>query len=71
MRIDRAVGVCKKIVSLFSHSWKKQRALKAAQEELGLPQRKLVTESPTRWGSRQMMIPQVLEQEKAITRFGC
>ncbi|KAK0152105.1 Zinc finger BED domain-containing protein 1 [Merluccius polli] len=46
-RIDRAVGVCKKIVSLFSHSWKRQRALKAAQEELGLPQHKLVTESPT------------------------
>lgn len=67
-RIDRAVVVCKKIVSLFSHSWKRQRALKAAQEELGLPQRKLVTESPTRWGSRQMMIQRLLEQEKAITQ---
>ncbi|KAK0132046.1 Zinc finger BED domain-containing protein 1 [Merluccius polli] len=67
-RIDRAVGVCKKIVSLFSHSWKRQRALKAAQEELGLPQHKLVTESPTRWGSRQKMIQRLLEQEKAITQ---
>ncbi|XP_013860009.1 zinc finger BED domain-containing protein 1 [Austrofundulus limnaeus] len=67
-RIDRAVGVGKKIVSLFSHSWKRQRALKAAQEELGLPQHKLMTESPTRWGSRQMMIQRLLEQEKAITQ---
>ncbi|XP_038155642.1 E3 SUMO-protein ligase ZBED1-like [Cyprinodon tularosa] len=67
-RIDRAVGVSKKIVSLFSHSWKRQRALKAAQEELGLPQHKLVTESPTRWGSRQRMIQRLLEQEKAITQ---
>ncbi len=47
-RIDRAVGVCKKIVSVFSHSWKKQRTLKDAQVELGLPPHKLVTESATR-----------------------
>ncbi|XP_067270785.1 E3 SUMO-protein ligase ZBED1-like [Pseudorasbora parva] len=66
-RIDRAVGVCKKVVCAFSHSWKKQRALKDAQVELGLPPHKLVTESPTRWGSRQKMIQRLLEQEKAIT----
>ncbi len=47
-RIDRAVGVCKKIVSVFfSHSWKKQQTLKDAQVELGLPPHKLVTESAT------------------------
>lgn len=68
-RIDRAVGVCKKSVSLFSHSWKRQQALKAAQEELGLPQHKLLTESPTRWGSRQKMIQLLFEQEKAITQI--
>ncbi len=67
-RIDRAVGVCKKIVSVFSHSWKKQRTLKDAQVELGLPPHKLVTESATRWGSRQKMIQRILEQEKAITQ---
>lgn len=67
-RIDRPVGVCKKIVSVFLHSWKKQRTLKDAQAELGLPPHKLVTESPTRWGSRQKMIERILEQEKAITQ---
>ncbi|KAM3842884.1 E3 SUMO-protein ligase ZBED1-like [Diretmus argenteus] len=40
-RIDRAIGLCKKV---------------------------LITESPTRWGSRQAMIERVLEQEKAIAR---
>ncbi|XP_039652399.1 zinc finger BED domain-containing protein 4-like [Perca fluviatilis] len=38
------------------------------QAELGLPTHQLVTESPTRWGSRQKMIERFLEQEKAIVR---
>ncbi|KAI7790592.1 putative zinc finger BED domain-containing protein 1-like [Triplophysa rosa] len=67
-RIDKAVGVCKKIVSVISNSWKKQRTLKDAQVELGLLPHKLVTESATRWESRQKMIQRVLEQEKAITQ---
>ncbi len=37
-----------------------------AQEQLKLPQHKLITESPTRWGSRQHMIERFLKQEKAI-----
>lgn len=32
------------------------------------PTHPLITESPTRWGSRQQMIEQVLEQEKSIAR---
>lgn len=67
-RIDRAVGVCKRIVNFFSHSWKRQHALENAQKEMGLPQHKLTTESPTRWGSRYKMITRLLEQEKAITQ---
>lgn len=59
--------LCKKIVSSFSHSFKRQKALKDAQKEHGLPEHKLVTESKTRWGSRQKMIQQLLEQEKAVT----
>lgn len=67
-RIDRAIGVCKKVVSSFSLSWKRRRELAAVQTELGLPVHQLITESPTRWGSRQAMIERVLEQEKAIAR---
>ncbi|XP_057195870.1 E3 SUMO-protein ligase ZBED1-like isoform X1 [Triplophysa rosa] len=67
-RISRATGVCKKIVSTFSYSWKKQKALMSAQIERGLPSHKLITESATRWGSRLQMIERVLEQEKAITQ---
>nr|XP_054591852.1 E3 SUMO-protein ligase ZBED1-like [Nothobranchius furzeri] len=67
-RIDRAIGVCKKIVAAFSYSWKKRRELGLAQSELGLPPHQLIVESPTRWGSRQKMIERFLEQEKAIAR---
>lgn len=35
-RTDRAVGVGKKIVAAFGHSWKRQRALQNAQK-LGSP----------------------------------
>lgn len=65
-RIERAIGVCKKVVGAFSFSWKKRRDLAEVQTELGLPTHQLITETPTRWGSRQKMIQRVLEQEKAI-----
>ncbi|XP_060774548.1 E3 SUMO-protein ligase ZBED1-like [Neoarius graeffei] len=67
-KVERAVGVCKKAVAAFSFSWKKKRDLAAAQEELHLPQHKLVTESPTRWGSRQKMVERMLEQQKAVAQ---
>lgn len=60
--------MCKRVVSAFSFSWKKKRDLAAAREELNLPQHKIVTESPTRWGSHQKMVARVLEQEKAISQ---
>ncbi|KAI3355862.1 hypothetical protein L3Q82_004415 [Scortum barcoo] len=65
---DSASGICKKVVRSFSYSWKRRRELTAVQAELGLPVHQLITESPTRWGSRQAMIQRVLEQERAISR---
>lgn len=67
-RVVRAVRVCKNIVSAFSYSWKKKKALAKAQQELNLPQHKLKTACVTRWGSMQMMTARVLEQKKAITQ---
>ncbi|XP_071845427.1 E3 SUMO-protein ligase ZBED1-like [Apostichopus japonicus] len=42
-RVSRAVGVCKSIVSHFSHSWQKRRELAKFQEELGLKLQSLKT----------------------------
>lgn len=67
-RIDRAVGVCKKLVSHFSHSWKASDALTKVQKELNLPSHCLISECQTRWGSRQMMISRILEQQQALTQ---
>ncbi|XP_061608235.1 E3 SUMO-protein ligase ZBED1-like [Phyllopteryx taeniolatus] len=66
-RVQRAIDVCKKIVSAFSYSSKKRRDLAIVQNYLGLPNHGLTTETPTRWVSRQMMIQRVLEQERAIS----
>lgn len=67
-KISRAMGVCKKLVSSFSYSWKKKRDLEEVQKQLNLPQHSLKTECPTRWGSRQAMIDRILEQQKAIAQ---
>lgn len=40
-RIDRAVGLCKKLVSSFSYSWKRKREFLAAQKEMKLPSNKV------------------------------
>ncbi|XP_076849420.1 E3 SUMO-protein ligase ZBED1-like [Brachyhypopomus gauderio] len=65
-KIDRAIGVCKKVVGAFSNSWNLKKALADAQTQMKLPEHKLITECPTRWGSRQRMIERFVEQEKAI-----
>lgn len=66
--MSRAIGLCKKLVGHFSHSWKKKAALIEAQRELKLPEHSLITECQTRWGSKEMMIGRVLEQIKAISQ---
>jgi len=49
-------------------SWKKKAALTEAQRELKLPEHNLITECPTRWGSKEIMFIRVLEQAKAISQ---
>lgn len=66
-RIARAAGLFKELVGHFSHSYKQKVALKEAQKEHSLPEHSLITECPTRWGSRQKMIARVLEQQRAIS----
>ncbi|KAK7944766.1 hypothetical protein WMY93_000494 [Mugilogobius chulae] len=67
-RVARATGLCRKIVGHFSHSSKKKLAMAEAQRELQLPEHTLITECPTRWGSKERMIERVLEQAKAIVQ---
>lgn len=55
------------VVGCFSYSWRRKRELSKAQKELKLPQHKLKTDFPKRWGSKQAMIVRVLEQQSAIS----
>ncbi|XP_026129766.1 zinc finger BED domain-containing protein 4-like [Carassius auratus] len=64
-RVDKAIGICKKVVAAFCCSWKKKPDLAAAQEEYDLPKHKFIYETPIRWGSRQQMGKWVLEQKRA------
>ena len=41
-RISRAIGICKRIVSAFSRSWKRRRDLSKAQLDFELPVKSLV-----------------------------
>ena len=65
-RISRAIGVTRKLITSFSHSWKKKRDLTKVQADLGIPHHSLIIDCQTRWGSLQKMISRVLEQEKAL-----
>ena len=56
-RLITAVGVCKKVVQHFAHSWKKLNSLTEAQAAKG--PHTLVTDCPTRWGSQHKMISQI------------
>ncbi|CAM4455220.1 unnamed protein product [Leuciscus chuanchicus] len=69
-RIQRAVGVCKRIVSAFSYSWKKRRDLAIVQNDLGLPKHVLTTEMPTRWGSLLSLFnTSILAEEESDTQL--
>ena len=65
-RVQRCLGLCRKLVSAFSHSWKKKCDLAKAQSDLGVPQHSLVTDCATRWGSQLRMIDRIIEQEACI-----
>ena len=65
-RIDRVLRLCRKIISAFSNSWKRKRALKEAQQLKGLPEKKLKADVSTRWGSTAVMIKRILEQQQAL-----
>ena len=65
-RIDRVIGLCRKVVSSFSYSWKRQKELREAQRQKNLPEKKLKGDVVTRWGSKVEMMQRIMEQQDAI-----
>ena len=66
-RISRVLGKCCSLVAYFHRSWKKNRDLQHKQEELDLPQHKLISPVTTRWESTNEMISRIVEQQQAIS----
>ena len=64
--VNQALGVCRKLVSTFCHNWRKRIELTRAQVDHGLPYHSLVADNTTQWGSQQIMIDRILEQESAL-----
>ena len=65
-RIDRVIGLCRKVVSSFSYRWKGQKELREAQRQKNLPEKKLKGDVVTRWGSKMEMMQRIMEQQDAI-----
>ena len=66
-RITNAIGVCKKVVQHFAHSWKTEIALQRHKFQKGFFIIRLsLIALLRRWGSQHKMISQILEQDTAI-----
>ena len=66
-RIKRALGRSHSLVELFHRSWKNPRDLRQKQEELDLPQHKIIGDVATRWGSTYEMVSRRVEQQEAVS----
>ena len=62
---------CKAVVSYFHHSVKASDTLREVQQQLKLPENKLINDVETRWNSTYYMMERILQQKQAITTVLC
>lgn len=67
--VGEAIALGRKIVSHFNHSPQAQEKLIKIQEELNLPQHKLIQDIVTRWNSKYYMCQRLVEQKRAISLY--
>ncbi|XP_040294327.1 E3 SUMO-protein ligase ZBED1-like [Bufo bufo] len=65
-RCQAVIRKCRLIVSSFSSSWKLQLRLCEKQTEQNLPNRKIVGDCKTRWGSTYNMLSRIWDQKDLI-----
>ena len=64
--LEYIIARCQSLVELFYRSYKRHE-IYDKQEELDLPQHKIMGDVVTRWGSTYDMIARILEQQQAIS----
>ena len=57
----------RKLVGHYKHSNIALQSLLKIQEQLGMPQNRLIQDEPTRWNTTFYMLKRLLEQKKAVT----
>ena len=65
--MQEMIKSAKAIVAFYNRSTKATERLKELQEQLSLPNHKLIKDCPTRWNSTYYMLQRLLEQKPAIT----
>ncbi|XP_064877113.1 E3 SUMO-protein ligase ZBED1 [Oncorhynchus nerka] len=65
-RVDTAVKACCHLVQGFSRSWKRRRKLREKQAALNMPQKALIHDVVTRWGSTHKMLERFLSQQQPV-----
>ena len=68
-RVSRAMGMCRRIVSAFSFSFKKAREFRKIQEELQIEKKTLKSDVSTRWGSVYRMLRSIKANHLAIQQL--
>ncbi|XP_056092489.1 E3 SUMO-protein ligase ZBED1-like [Rhinichthys klamathensis goyatoka] len=65
-RVETAVKACRHLVQGFSRSWKRRRELRQKQAALNMPQKALIHDVVTRWGSTHKMVERFLSQQQPV-----
>jgi hypothetical protein len=65
-RVDTAVKACCHLVQGFSRSWKRRGKLREKQAALNMPQKALIHDVVTRWGSTHKMLERFLSQQQPV-----
>ena len=66
-RVEDAVRACRHTIQGFTRSWKRKRLFKSKQVILGLPEKSLIHDVVTRWGSTFVMLERFLSQQQAVS----
>ncbi|XP_011407706.1 PREDICTED: zinc finger BED domain-containing protein 4-like [Amphimedon queenslandica] len=62
---------CKAIVAHFHRSTKSSEKLRSTQQQLNMPELKLIQDVVTRWNSTYLMFERILSQHEAVTTTLC